>query len=358
MTTNTLATASDNAGATPTVTANPDHILQIGFGFWASKTLLSAVELDLFSLLVDTDMTADEIAHKTGLHSRSRYDFLDALVSLGLLARAGEGPAARYANTPDTALFLSRQSPAYVGGMLEMANARLYGFWGSLTEALRTGEPQNEIKSGAPGLFEGIYADPIKLEGFVNGMKGFQLGAFSALCATLELSAHHTFCDIGGAGGVLSEMIAEANPHLTGTTFDLDPVTPIAQANLEQRGLGDRVKAVSGNFFVDPFPAADVYFMGNILHDWNETEKLALISKAYEALPVGGLLVAIENVIDDERRVNSFGLLMSLNMLIELHGGFDYTGAQFDGWARAAGFARTEVRHLAGPTSAALAYKL
>ena len=356
-TTTTPATSSDETSATTSVAPNPEHILQIGFGFWASKTLLSAVELDLFSLLVDSAMTADEIARTTGLHARSRYDFLDALVSLGLLARDGEGAVARYTNTADTALFLSRQSPAYLGGMLEMANARLYGFWDSLTEALRTGEPQNEIKSGAPGLFEGIYADPTKLEGFINGMQGLQLGAFSALCATLDLGAHHAFCDVGGAGGALSAMIAEANPHLRGVTFDLDPVTPIAQANLEQRGVGDRVTAVSGDFFVDPLPAADVYFMGNILHDWDEPEKLALITKAYDALPAGGVLAVIENVIDDERRVNSFGLLMSLNMLIELPGGFDYTGAQFDGWARTAGFARTEIRHLAGPTSAAIAYK-
>ena len=356
----TTPTHSLSSDADTTATAavpNPEHILQIGFDFWASKTLLSAVELDLFSLLADTDMTADQIAQAIGLHDRSRDDFLDALVSLGLLARDGDGPTASYRNTPDTALFLAKQSPAYLGGMLEMANARLYVFWASLTEALRTGQPQNEIKTGAPGLFEGVYNDPTKLEGFLNGMQGLQLGAFSALCATLDLSHHHTFCDLGGANGALAALIANANPHLRGVTFDLEPVTPIAQANLERHGVRDRVSAISGDFFTDAYPSADVYFMGNILHDWSEDQKLALITKAYEALPAGGLLVAIENVIDDERRANSFGLLMSLNMLIELPEGFDYTGSQFDRWARTAGFTHTEIRPLAGPTSAAIAYK-
>jgi precorrin-6B methylase 2 len=343
--------------ATTGATPNPEHILQIGFGFWASKTLLSAVKLELFSLLADTGMTAGQIAQAISLHDRSRDDFLDALVSLGLLMRDGNGPAAIYRNTPDTALFLARQSPAYLGGMLEMANDRLYGFWDGLTEALQTGKPQNEIKSGAPGLFEGIYSDPAKLEGFLNAMQGIQLGAFSALCASLDLSRYHTFCDIGGANGTLSTMIAKANPHLRGVTFDLEPVTPVAQANLERHGVHDRVSAVTGDFFTDEFPTADVYFMGNILHDWSEAQKLELITKAYEALPSGGILVAIENVIDDERRANSFGLLMSLNMLIELHDGFDYTGSQFDHWAHTAGFTRTEIRPLAGPTSAAIAYK-
>jgi precorrin-6B methylase 2 len=342
---------------TPTQTLSPEHIMQIGMGFWASKTLLSAVELEVFTHLGDDAETADEIAAALDLHPRSRCDFLDALVALGLLGRDGDGPDARYRNTPETALFLDKRSPAYVGGILEMANDRLYGFWGSLTEALHTGQPQNEIKTGAPGLFEGVYAEPERLQVFLDGMQGVQLGAFSALCGTLDLSTHSRFCDIGGANGTLAAMVAGANPHLTGITFDLPPVAPIAEANLGQHGVADRVEVVSGDFFADEIPTADVYFMGNILHDWDEDQKRLLIEKAYAGLPSGGMLVAIENVIDDERRVNAFGLLMSLNMLIEVPGGFDYTGAQFDGWARAAGFARTEVRPLAGPSSAAIAYK-
>jgi precorrin-6B methylase 2 len=341
----------------PSQTLNPEHILQIGMGFWASKTLLSAVELELFTHLGTTAQTGGEIAAALDLHPRSRHDFLDALVALGLLARDGDGPDAVYRNTSETALFLDKSSPAYVGGILEMANARLYGYWASLTEALHTGQPQNEIKTGAPGLFEGVYADPERLQVFLDGMQGVQLGAFSALCATLDLGAHGHFCDIGGANATLAAMVAAANPHITGMTFDLPPVAPIAQANLGRHGVADRVEVVVGDFFADDFPPADVYLMGNILHDWDEAQKRLLIEKAYAGLPSGGVLVAIENVIDDERRANAFGLLMSLNMLIEGPGGFDYTGAQFDGWAKAAGFARTEVRPLAGPTSAAIAYK-
>jgi hypothetical protein len=128
----------------------PDHILQVGMGFWASKTLLSAVELGLFSELSGGGLNASQVADRLDLHERSRVDFLDALVSLGLLARDGDGPGAVYSNTPDTAAFLDKGSPAYLGGILEMSSARLYGFWGSLTEALRTGLPQMRSRPEPP----------------------------------------------------------------------------------------------------------------------------------------------------------------------------------------------------------------
>ena len=353
-----MTTAATVETTAHTGAADPGHILQIGMGFWASKTLLSAVELGLFTeLAASGPLDAEDLRERLGLHERSRDDFLDALVSLGLLDRDGDGPGAVYCNTSATAAFLDKGSPAYLGGILEMSSARLYAFWGSLTEALQTGLPQSEIKTGAPSLFEGVYADPQHLQTFLDGMSGLQLGAFTALSQSLDLSGHATFCDLGGANGELAAHIAAANPHLTGIVLDLPPVTPIANAHLARRGVADRVTAVSGDFFVDDLPAADVYFVGNVLHDWDEDGKQALMDKAYAALPPGGILVAIENVIDDARRTNAFGLLMSLNMLIELPGGFDYTGAQFDSWARKAGFARTEVVHLAGPTSAAIAYK-
>jgi hypothetical protein len=351
----TAATATETTAPVSAVT--PEHILKIGMGFWASKTLLSAVELGLFTVLGSGGRTATQIAESLDLHERARDDFLDALVSLGLLARDGDGAGAVYSNTPDTALFLDQGSPAYLGGILEMSSHRLYGFWGSLTEALHTGLPQSEIKTGAPSLFDNLYADPQRLETFLAGMSGVQFGAFHSLSHAVDFSDHSTFCDIGGADGSLAAILASDQPHLTGVVFDLPPVVPIATAKLSRAGVADRVSAVGGDFFSDDLPAADVYIMGNVLHDWDENEKQALIDKAYAGLPSGGILIAIENVIDDARRVNTFGLLMSLNMLIELPGGFDYTGAQFDAWARKAGFARTEVRHLAGPTSAAIAYK-
>jgi hypothetical protein len=334
----------------------PDQILQIGMGFMASKTLLTATEMELFTILGEGPRTGEELGDRLALHPRSLFDFLDALVSLGLLARDGDGPGATYANTPDTAFFLDKNQPAYLGGILEMANGRLYGFWDNLGEALRTGQPQNEAKHGGD-MFGELYADEARLEQFLAGMQGIQLGNFMTLLETIDFSEVSTVCDVGGANGTFSSLAVKRHPHLRAISFDLPVVVPVAQRHVAAMGAADRVEVRSGDFFADELPNADLIVMGNILHDWDEDEKKLLIRKAHDALNGGGRLIAVENVIDDARRANSFGLLMSLNMLIELPGGFDYTGAQFDGWCREAGFARTEIVPLTGPSSAAIAYR-
>jgi hypothetical protein len=334
-----------------------DHILQIGMGFWPAKTLMSAVELGLHTRLGAASMTGPELERALGLHPRATYDFLDALLALGLIAREGDGPEARYANTPDTAHYLDRASPDYMGGLLEMANARLYPFWGDLTEALRTGQPQNESKHGGAPLFEALYADPARLEQFVGAMSGASLRNFQAFAEKIDFSGHATLADIGGAGGHLCLAVARARPHMRCTSYDLPPVEPIARRNIERAGLSDRVGTGTLDFFADDLPGADILTMGMVLHDWNLEVKKMLIGKAFAALRPGGVFVAIEALIDDARRVNAFGLLMSLNMIVETGDGFDYSGAQFADWCGEAGFARTQVVHLAGGTSAAIAYK-
>jgi len=326
-------------------------------GFWPSKTLLSAVELGLFTLLGSSSLTAGEIADRLQLRSRAVFDFLDGLVALRLLEREGSAEAAVYSNTRDTAVFLDANSPLYIGGILEMANARLYGFWDGLTDALRTGAPQNEIKHTGRSMFEELYADPARLEQFMQAMSGISLGNFAALADAFDFSAYQTVCDVGGATGQLSIILAQRHPHLSCVSFDLPVVEPIAQRSIEAAGLAERVSTASGDFFADPLPPADVITMGMILHDWNLERKRLLIQSAYDALPPGGALIAVENIIDDERRENVFGLMMSLNMLIEFGDAFDFTGDDYRVWCQDAGFTKVEILPLAGPASAAIAYK-
>jgi hypothetical protein len=336
---------------------DPSHILQTATAFWASKVLLTAVELDVFTTLARASMTASELGKALGLHPRATYDFFDALVALKFLDRDGDGPQGKYKNTPETAAFLDKASPAYIGGLPEMLNARLFGFWNHLGSALKTGQPQNEVKLHGKPMFEELYANEARLGLFLEAMTGVQAANFQVLADKFDFSRYRTMSDIGGALALLSRTVGARHQHLAFTTFDLPAVTPHAQKHIDAAGMTNRIKVVSGDFFVDDFPRADVVTMGNILHDWNLERKKLLIRKAYAALAKGGAFVVIENIIDDARRENAFGLLMSLNMLIEFGDAFDYTGADFRQWCGEAGFKRFEILPLAGPTSAAVAYK-
>ncbi|HXH47815.1 MAG TPA: methyltransferase [Terriglobia bacterium] len=340
-----------------TTQLDPGPILQAAFAFWTSKVLLTAVEFGVFTTLSDRRLTGAELGAEVGLHERGIRDFFDALVAMQFLSREGDGPSALYFNTPAGALFLDRNSPRYVGGWLVMLNDRLFRFWHDLPDALRTGRPQNEIKHSRKGMFEELYEDLPRLEQFMGAMTGLSRINFEAFATKFDFSKSKTLCDVGGATGLLSIEVAKKHPHLHCTSFDLPVIEPIAQKHITAAGLSARIDAAAGDFFKDPLPKADIITMGMILHDWNLEKKMHLIRSAYEALPPGGALVAIEALIDDARRENLFGLLMSLNMLIEFGDAFDYSGADFRCWCSEVGFRRFEVIHLAGASSAAIAYK-
>lgn len=337
----------------------PENIMKIGTGFWASKILLSAVKFQLFTRLAEhKSMSAKEIKSQLGFHCTDRhvYDYLDALHTFGFLKREGLLESATYSNDTNSDFFLDKNKPSYIGGILEMLNNRLYSFWGTLEDALLTGNMQNEGKSGG-NLFEVLYSDPDRLKEFIHAMSGIQMGAFMAFAQTFDFSAYKTLVDVGGSAALLSLMVAKHQPHMTCISWDLPAVAPIANETIAKFQLQDRVTTAGGDFFKDELPNADIIVMGNILHDWDEETKRMLIQKAYDALPSGGAFVAIEGIIDDERNKNAFGMMMSINMLIETGKGFDYTFADFNRWAKAAGFSSTKIIHLAGPSSAAIAYK-
>src|SRR6266705_2758076 len=290
----------------------PDAIMQLGLAFWGSKALLSAIELDLFTMLAKGPLTGETLIANLGLQARGTTDWLDALVSLGMLERTVDESA----NTAATGLFLDRSKPSYLGGILEMSNTRLYPFWGSLTEALRTCQPQNEAKTGQD-FFAALYQDQDRLRQFLHAMTGLSMGAALAIAEKFPWDRYHTVIDIGAAEGCVPVQLALRHPHLTGGGLDLPATGPVFEDYVAAHGLADRLRFYPGDFFAGPLPAADVLVMGHILHDWSLAEKLTLLRNAYHALPDGGALIVYDAIIDDDRRDNSFGLLMSVNMLIE-----------------------------------------
>jgi 2-polyprenyl-3-methyl-5-hydroxy-6-metoxy-1,4-benzoquinol methylase len=332
----------------------PEHILQVGLGFWASKTLLSAVEMGVFTELAKRPEDSTALRDRLGIHPRAAHDFFDALVALGFLRRVD----GKYANSPAADLYLDRHKPSYIGGMLEMANQRLYDHWSHLTTALRTGKQQNEAKDATAGSpFEALYADPARLKTFLAAMTGISHGSNQMIAKKVGWAKYRTFADVGTAQGDLAVQIALANEHLKGFGYDLPEVGPIFEEYVEQNGVSGRLSFHPGNFFTDALPKVDVITMGHILHDWNLEEKKMLLRKVHQALNPGGAVVIYESIIDDDRSQNAFGLLMSLNMLIETPGGFDYSGRDCMGWMKEVGFREARVEHLAGPESMVVGIK-
>ncbi|MEX5633310.1 methyltransferase [Parafrankia sp. FMc2] len=333
----------------------PDHIMQIGMGFEASKTLLSAVELGVFTELAKAPGDVTALRERLGLHPRGAQDFFDTLVALGLLRRVG----GIYHNTEETARFLDRGNAEYnyCGSLLEMANGRLYGIWGSLTEALRTGIAQDESKATGQDTYGALYADRERLRQFLASMTGVSHAANLAIARQFPWKDYSTVADMGTAQGDLATQILLANPHLSGVGFDLPPTGPIFADYIAGHGLQDRLTFVGGDFFVDDFPRADVIAFGHILHNWDQERKELLLARAWQALPSGGAVVVYDTLIDDDRSANAFALLMSLTMLSVTDGGFGYTAADCERWLRAAGFSQIRTEHLTGPDSMVVGIK-
>jgi hypothetical protein len=331
------------------VRSTPEGILRLGTSFWASRTLLAAVELGVFTELAQGALNESDLRRRLGLHERGARDFLDALVALRML-RKRHG---LYRNAPACDAFLDRRKPAYIGGLLEMFSVRLYAHWSGLTEALRTGRPQSEAKGGGEP-FESLYADPRALRTFLSAMTGASMSASHGVARGFPWRRYRHFADIGCAQGGAAVRIAQTHPHLSGVGFDLPVVQPVFDEYVSGFGLDSRLKFVGGDFFRVPLPEAEVLLMVQILHDWDLERKQMLLAKARRALPPGGALIVVDAIIDPERRRNAFALLMSLNMLIETSGGFDYTAADLSGWMKSAGFRSVRTRALGGPYSMAI----
>lgn len=338
--------STPSADRTKTAGLSSDRIMQLGFGFRGAKVLLSAVELDLFSELAMAPLDGETLRQRLGLHPRGWRDFFDTLVALGMIERQDDV----YRNTPETDFYLDRSKPSYVGGLLQLANTLVYPVWASLTEALRTGEPHGKIRDGED-LFDFVYSDAQSLARFAQGMTGSSIPVAAALAARFPWADYRTFADIGAAEGAASVEIAGAHPHLSGIGFDLPRLRPLFEAYVERRGCRGRLHFHAGDFLEDALPAADVLVMGQILHDWNLDVKRCLLAKAFAALPKGGALIVYDQVIDDERRENVAGLLMSLSMLVGTRGGFDYTGPDCIDWMREVGFSGIRREHLIGSYS-------
>ncbi|GLY98756.1 methyltransferase [Actinoplanes sp. NBRC 103695] len=264
-----------------------DSLLSVAMGFMTARVLLAAVQLGVFTRLGDGPRDRARLAAETGLHPRCAADFLDTLVSLGLLRRDGD----TYRNGPDADLYLDREKPTYVGGLLERLN---HEGWASLTEALRDGEPRSE-QGGQVGMPEP-----------------------RILVERLDWSAVRRVVEIGGSGA-LSVQLAQAYPHVSGGVLG---AAPEYAGDVERLFLADRLEAFA------TLPPADAYVLGGVLSRLGAAERPALLAELRAALSDGGMVIVYDTMLDDERRRNTTGLLSSLGLLLETPAGRQSTVAE------------------------------
>jgi hypothetical protein len=334
--------------------SGPENILQLGMGFWASRVILTAVECGVFTELAKGPLSTQELMLKLDWHPRAAQPALDFLVAVGLLRRDRSG---RYSNSRRANLFLDRDKPSYIGGLMELSSKRLYDLWSGLGDLLRTGLPAAEEETGDNEFFSIVYGDPTTLRDFLAGMTGISTGEATLIAARFPWKHFRTFVDIGAAQGALPVRVALTHPHLSGASYDLAPVQPIFEEYVASFGLSDRLRFIAGDMLENPLPTADVISFGHVLHGRSAELRRELIGKAYSAVPPGGAVLIYDAMLNPDNPNNYMSLLSSLNIMLESRDGFEADTTECADWLRAAGFGRVTTRHLIGPTSMVFGYK-
>lgn len=329
----------------------PAPILETATAFFGSKVLITAVQLGVFAELGEGPATGERLRERLGISDRASADFFDALVALGFLERED----GRYSNADVSARFLDPAQPTYLGAFLTLMGDRQYGLWGRLPEAVRSGRPVSEEAASETDVFE-AFSDA-QLREFMYAMDASSGLMGMGLAHAFPWAGHATFADIGGAIGGISAALVGVHPHLTGVCFDQPRVGPIFTDRAAERGVTGKVRFQGGDFFTDTLPEADVLILGHVLADWNLEQKRTLIKKAYDAVRPGGALLVYDGMIADDRSGPLFGLMLSLNMLLDTGGGFMYTSGDCEKWLRDAGFTETSVSPFAGTDTLIVARK-
>lgn len=332
---------------------NAKYLMDLGMSFAPARTILSAVELDLFTVLHDKSLTANEIQEKLSLHPRFVRDFLDSLYALKVITREGEGPSVEYSNTKESQAFLSHNSDSYIGDFLALCANQLYPLWCRLTEGLLTGKMQ----AGHEDFHDKMFSKQERMERFLKAMISLTGPAHKVFAETFSFNEYETLLDLGGGLGRLCCYVAKRHPHLECTTYDLPPVENAARKFVTSQGMQDVVKVKSGDFFTDDIGHPDIITMSLFLHGFTLEQKKETMRRCYDALPEGGVAVAIEWLIDDDREKHIEGMLMSLNMLLCLGDAYDFSGSDFGDWAKEAGFKSYRIMKLEYPMLAAIAFK-
>jgi SAM-dependent methyltransferase len=337
------------ARKTGTPHLSPAAMMEDLMGVWRSRTLVAAVELDVFSHIAKGKRTVKDIAEAAGASPRGVARLLDALTAIGYLRKIGS----RYSLHPDSAAFLVPGKKAYVGAMTESVSLT-WDAWKNLTEAVRSGRPAEAMNVAEEGK---VF--------FLKLVTGLFPGNFSASVAGVsripetERRKIHRILDVAAGSGAWSLAFAQAIPHARVTSMDFPEMTPITRGFAEKLGVADRYEYLEGDLRQVDFghDAFDLVILGHIVHSEGETHGKELLRKSYAALSPGGKLLIAEFVPNDARTGPAMPLLFGLNMLLQTEEGNVFTLREYRTWLKAAGFRKVTTLPVSPPSTLILAAK-
>lgn len=327
---------------------DPAPVLHALEGFRRSKAMFAALELKVFERLERAPATSDVLCRELGLNPDAGERLLDACVGLELLSKT-DGV---YANRPTASAYLVRSSPEALVGYIDYSNRVGYRMWGDLEHAIRSGSNLWEKSFGLKGnIFDHFFKTEESKRDFLLGMHGMGRLSSPKVVDAFDLSRFTKLVDLGGATGHLAAAARARWPKLRVAVFDLPPVVATAREFVSKD-----VELISGDFFQDPLPEADLYALGRILHDWALPQIQALLAKIVARLPAGGGLLIAERLLTPDKSGPLSGNLQSLNMLACTEGK-ERSAAEYEALLKAAGFARVESRVTGSVVDALLAHK-
>lgn len=322
-------------------------VLELIHAFRRSKIMFTAVRLGIFDRLETQPQTAAELARNLELNPGALKRLLDACLPLDLLTREN----GVYRNTQTTSRELVSASPDSLAGYILYSDQSLYPLWGRLDDAVREGANRwTQVFGSRAALFDHYFRDPAATRSFLMGMHGSGQMTSPHVVRAFDLSKFTHLVDLGGATGHIAIAACRAYPNLRATVLDLPIVEPYAREIISQSGVADRIEFLAADFFEDELPAADLYSLGRILHDWDEARIQTLLAK----IP-GSLLIA-EALVNEDRSGPLYALLQDLSMLV-CTDGKERTASEYERLLKAVGFVEVQSRRTGSLIDAILALK-
>jgi acetylserotonin N-methyltransferase len=332
---------------------DPAVVLDLIAAFRHSKSMFAAVELGVFDALADGPLPLAELAQRLSASADGLERLLDACVGLQLLTREADS----YRNTPAAQAYLCSTSPQRLTGYIKYSNAVMWKLWGHLEDAVREGTHRWPQAFGWDGpIFDHFFRTPEAKREFLLGMHGFGLISSPHVVSAFDLSRFRCLIDLGGATGHLAVAACQRYPNLRAVVFDLEQAVPLAQEMIAGTPVADRIQVTAGDFFVDPLPAADLFALGRIVHDWSASKVRTLLRRVYEALPPSGGLLIAEKLLLENKSGPGWALMQSLNML-SCTEGKERTLTEYESLLREAGFVEVTGCRTPSPLDAVLAIK-